>query len=186
MPRSRQFSGGFSRGRPRRKTTWSLGPGGDDLLSMDTIGFSASGQFILGSGVAPVVPELTIVRIRGYLEVGLRTADAALAGYNYVAGIGIVSGDAFSVGVTAVPKPFDDIDWPGWLWIHMSGLHAPAGALASSSADAQTTREVVVIDTKAMRKLGTNEVLFMIVQAAETGAATMDIRGGTRVLVKLP
>ncbi len=128
MPR-RPSSRGFVRG-PRRLTSWALGPGGYDIATLDRQQFTASQTLIIGSGVTPIIDNLTVVRIRGFIDFGLRSADAVLAGFNFVAGIGIVSGDAFAIGVTATPNPFDDTDWPGWLWLGSGSSRTSVAALA--------------------------------------------------------
>ncbi len=180
MPRS---SRGFARGRraPTRTSVWQLGPGGDDIVTMDVTQFTTTNTVILGSGVTPVPDPVTIVRTRGFLELNLTGAAAARDGYSWAAGIGIVQEDAFAVGVTAIPKPFEDVDWGGWLWHTMGALHAPSAGVA----DVGPNPQIVQIDSKAMRKLGFDEVAFLAVEAGETGEAIMDVRGGTRMLIKL-
>ena len=182
MPRPRGHSRGSARAS-RRLTSWALGPGGDDIITWVRIGFTSSTVQILGTGVTPVIDNLTVVRLHGVLSYTLTVADGALSGYNLAAGIGIVSLDAFTAGVASVPDPFDDIDWPGWMWHQMFSIHAPFAVIAANDAGFQ--RELK-IESKAMRKLRINEVLFMSVQAGETGAATVQVEAATRVLVKLP
>jgi len=183
MPRPRS-SRGFGRDRQRRKFQWSLGPGGDDIATLDVASKSASTTFILGAGISPTTQQLTLVRTHGHLELGLSAADAALTGFNWTAGIGICTSDAFAVGVTAVPDPFDDIQWPGWLWMASGGLHTSVGALAVG--DPSVNPVIVPIDSKAMRILRLNEILFLSVQIGEVVSATIQVRGMTRTLFKLP
>jgi len=184
MTVQRRFSRGFSRG-PRRLTSWSLGPGGNDI-DFDSVTFTSTSASILGAGVTPAVPHLTVVRIRGMLDFRLITTDVVRGGFTWAAGLGIVANDAFLVGTSALPQPFDEVGWPGWLWHNFGVMKSTVGALATSSLSAPSER--IEIDTKAMRKLRQNEVLFMIVQVGEASgsASTMDVTGVTRVLVKLP
>ena len=95
--------------------------------------------------------------------------------------MGVVSADAFAVGISAVPKPFDDIDWSGWMWHWSGALHAPT---AAQLGDPSSTR-LIEIDSKAMRKLSINDVLFAIVQVGEVGVAAMTTRIGSRILLKV-
>ena len=184
MPRRRQFSSGFNRG-VRRLTSWDLGPGQDSVGSADVTAFASTTTQLIGSGVTPfAVDNLTIVRIRGQIEFMLTAADAIRSGFGMVMGIGIVSADAFAAGVASVPNPLDDAEWPGWLWWGHADIRTSLAALAAG--DPTQNPVVIPIDTKAMRKFRLNEVLFMSVQAGETGTSTMDVRGVTRVLVKLP
>ncbi len=183
MARGRRFSSGSARAAgARRLTNWELGPGGDDLPTWDRISFTSSSQAILGSGVTPINPNLTIIRIHGTVNIALRVADASLSGFNYAMGIGVVTLDAFTAGIGSVPKPFDDISWPGWMWHHMGALHSPVGALVQDMG----AQKVLNFESKSMRKLRLNEVLMWVVQVGESGASTIDFEGATRVLVKLP
>jgi len=184
MPAKRQLSRGFGPRGPRRLTTWILGPGGDDLPTLDAISFSANTIAILGSGITPVIPALTIVRIHGHLELLFSAADVALAGFNWVAGIGVVTLDAFTAGAGSIPDLFADIDWPGWMWMATGSIHTAKGAFAVG--DPTVNPVIVKIDSKSMRKLRVNEVMFMAFETGEAPAATMTVRGMTRALVKLP
>ena len=178
MPRGRYSRGSYP-ARQRRLTAWELGPGFTDGSSQ---GFTASTSTIIGSGVTPVDPNLTVVRLRGYVELIMQAATAAVDGFSYGIGIGIVTADAFSVGVTAVPNPIDDADWPGWIWHKLGALSAPvAGGFGATPSDNQ----IIEIDSKAMRKFRLNETLFTTVQVFETGTAIMAVRSMTRVLLKL-
>jgi len=182
MPR-RPFSRGSVPARaPRRLTAWDLGPGGDDLGTLDNVSVVSDSNVILGAGVTPLIPAITVVRIRGFIEVNLVAADAALSGFNFAAGIGIVTLDAFTAGAASVPNPFSDIQWPGWLWHHLGGIHAPQEILDLNQVAAQR----IEVDSKAMRKVRLNEVMTLIMSFGETATATVNVRAATRALVKLP
>ena len=183
MPARRRSQGGFARA-PRRLTSWGLGPGQDSVGSADVTAFASTTTQLIGSGITPTIPNLTIVRIRGRMEFLLTAADAIRSGFGAVIGIGIATADAFAAGVASVPNPLDDADWPGWLWWNHVDIRTSVAALAV--ADPTPNPVVVDIDTKAMRKFRLNEVCFMSVQVGETGTSTMDVRGVTRILLKLP
>ena len=167
----------------RRKTAWDLGPGGGSIATFEVAQLTSSTSAVLGTGVTPLIPNLTIARIRGMVNLSLITADAARAGYTYCLGIGIVTSDAFSTGVSAMPNPFDDADWPGWIW-HQFGVLRSAVAAITVSGEVPDAR--IEIDAKAMRKFRTNEVLFGSVQVGETVNAAIDVAMATRLLVMLP
>ena len=179
MPRSRRSLSGFARGAPRRLTSWALGPGGDDLGTMDAQVRTTTGNIIYGSGVTPVVPNLTIVRTRGFVDMRLLSATAVGDGFNYALGLGIVTNDAFSIGVTATPNPFDDADWPGWLWHDM-------GTLKKVLGDVDGLWRRVEIDSKAMRKLRQNEVYGLYMDFAQVASGNLEVTAATRSLFKLP
>ena len=180
MARPRGFARAPVARRAKRRVAWLLGPGGDDIATLDPIAFTSSTNAILGSGVEPTIGPLVITRTRGFVEVVLTSAGAVTDGYNYAMGIGIASADAFAVGVTAVPNPFDDIDW-GWLWHHMGSIRAPFDAQADNP---DVRSQLIEIDSKAMRKLALNEVCFLAIVGGESGTATMTVRGATRMLFK--
>ena len=171
---------GFSQGRTsgkRRQTGWEAGPGS---LTMAEGTLSGSGNLIIGSGIAPVVDGLTLVRTRGDITMGLRTAGSVGDGFLVGVGIGIVTNDAFAVGVTAVPSPIDDMDWDGWLFHKLVNLFTVVG-----TEDNPVTAARIDVDSKAMRKIGINETMYLSAQGVEVGVATMAIAGITRTLFKL-
>ena len=172
------------RGRSQRRlTAWSPGPGGTDLASMRT-NIAASGTFILGTGVVPTTSALTIIRIRGHVSTRMTAATAAGDGFNLVFGIGIVTEDAFAdIGVTALPDPFEDTSWPGWMWLGNLSMHTAVGGLAIGDPTVNPVQ--MEIDTKAMRKWRQNEVIFCSVQAGENITAVVDIEMHSRMLLKL-
>ncbi len=172
MGRLRGFNrGNAPRGRNRRLTEWSLGPGDQTVNT-----FSASSLLILGLGAA-ANERLTVTRILGDLMFQLRTVVALGDGFQFTWGIGLVTSDAFAVGVTALPNPQDDMDWGGWLMHGFLPLIAPTATIGDS-AGWQIVR--IPIDVKAQRIMSPNEVLFMVVDILEigtaTGAATFDSR----------
>ena len=87
----------------RRKTAWSVGPG--DLATTAIV--STSTSIIIGSGASAALAGLTIVRIRGIINLILMSATATLDGFGYAFGIAIVTGDAFTAG--AVPDPLGEL-----------------------------------------------------------------------------
>ena len=184
MPMTRaRSSRGFARAQ-RRLTAWALGPGADTIAGLDSQQFTASGTAVLGSGATPVIPQLTVVRLRGFVNFGLSAADALNSGFACFVGIGIATLDAFTVGSGSLPNPFDDQDWPGWLWLGNQDMRTAIGAIAIGDPSVNPVR--IEVDSKAMRKLRQNEVIFMSAQVGESGVSTVDVRGFTRMLVKLP
>ena len=184
-PRPRRSSRGFAHGTPaRRLTSWALGPGGDDLPTLDVQAVSSNVNIIMGAGVTPLIPHLTVVRIHGFIEVALTAADAASTGFAFNFGIGIVSAEAFAAGITAIPQPFADIEWPGWMFHYSGSILTTNGALADGDPTDNPLR--IPIDVKAMRKFRLNEVMMLTGQFGESASATVRIRSQTRVLVKLP
>ncbi len=180
--RHRARSGGFPTRGSRRRTQWVLGPGGDDIATFDRTGFSSSASQIIGSAITPTSQEFTVVRTHGHMSLSLNTADAIRSGFNIVAGIGVATLDAFTAGSASLAIPFSDIDWPGWLWHWSGSLRTSIGALAVG--DPSVNPLVVRIESKSMRRIRVNEVLFLLVSTGETANATMDVSCMTRMLLK--
>ena len=166
---------------PRRKSSWEFGPGSTGALSI-----SSSTTALVGGGVTVSANGATLVRTRGSLQAFLKTSDAANGGFHLVFGIGIASADAFGVGVTALPNPGDDPGWPGWLYWRVFDLHSFGATIAESMGAGGLGSVQFEVDSKAMRKVGVNEVIFASVQAIELSTATMSLFFESRCLFKLP
>ena len=159
----------------RRKTAWSVGPGGTGNTP-----FSSSNGAILASVVNPTVNESTIVRIRGHFAAYLLTADAGGSGFQGAFGIGLATKSATTAGAASVPLPLDDQDWDGWLYHRYFGIHE--GELQSGPSSAIQFE----VDSKAMRKFPDPEwSCYAATQVVEIGTATMDSFFDSRMLLKL-
>ena len=164
----------------KRTVIWNDGPNSTVVQSLSAAVNTVwtLGQTALGG--------VTIVRIRGSIGLWLETATAIGDGFTRVSiGIGIVTADAFSTGVGAMPGVISDKNWGGWMFYSdlgpFIGLSVTEGENTSPLAQVR-----VPIDTKAMRKVAPNETVFGMVSAsAEIGAATLSFVGDTRMLVKL-
>ena len=166
--RQSRVRGHIGRGE-RRKTTW-VGPAIQGFVNV------ASGGSTIISSATNEEPE-TVVRVRGMVAIEAQSYAADL-GITGAFGMGIVSAEAFAIGITAVPKPFANADWGGWLVWRSFGLRfesiTQAGVLLASWS--------MEIDSKAMRKAVANEVL---VSVAESQGGAFALFDGTRVLTML-
>ncbi len=159
----------------RRRTGWEEGPG---VLTSQA--FTTSTSAILGSGQANLDDGVTVVRLRGFVELTL-SAGGALDGFAGAIGIGIVSTPAFDIGITAVPTPITEIEWEGWMWHQLFSLHSPGAFSATSTGSVLR----LPIDSKAMRKFDSQETILAVMEVTETGTTAMTVRLGTRLLLKL-
>jgi len=141
----------------RRATLWTDGPGGDDITTLDVSSFTSTTVQVLGLGISTGLRS-TIQRIRGYVSLQLTAANAIGDGFNWALGIGIASSDAFASGVGALPDPFSDKAWPGWMWMASGSIFTSVGALAVG--DPSINPVTVQIDSKAQRIWRQNEVVF--------------------------
>jgi len=89
----------------------------------------------------------------------------------------IVSDEAFAAGSAAIPRPFDDDDWGGWL-VHGYYINH----LEFQGAQSEHFAPTQDIDSKAMRKVGVNETLVWMVES-RSGAIEAAIQA--RVLMML-
>ena len=166
-----------SRGRSRRATDWNFGPGGETVGSI-----ISSALTIVGAGVGPFTDAPTLVRTRGALSLYLSGITSALDGFVYAFGLAVVTAQVFNAGAASMPDPFDDSSWDGWLFHHFGSVFSPEAALNSGGG---MSFERVVVDSKAMRKLGDNNIIAGLLSTTEVGAATMKVQFDSRILLKV-
>ena len=166
-------------GATRRRSAWTEGAGGQTNTQA-----AATFTNILGGGVITSSGEVTIVRTRGELTIGLSAATAALDGFSGAVGIGIVTTQAFNVGVTALPLPISDAEWDGWMWHQYFNVFAQSASPGFATDGGTFARYQV--DSKAMRRLEDEMTLVAVIEGTEVGTSTMNARFDSRILVKLP
>ena len=171
---------GFRRtGSTRRLTSWIIGPFGTQSVGSNT-------KSLVSTSLLGIEDGRTIVRIRGEVNVALTAAGAAVDGYDRVGlGMAVVTEQAISVGITAVPGPLTDINWDGWMWHWTGGFLSNTAFTLPSNEGPGSAR--IVIDSKAMRKFGEEMALVAVLETlGEVSAATLRTTWNTRVLEKLP
>ena len=159
--------------RSQKTTDWGVGAGGTVLTSL-----TASGSSILGAGAAPVEPK-TIVRTRGLFSASL-TVGAAGNGFFGAVGIGIVSQPAFTAGIASMPTPISEAVWEGWMWYSFFDCRTGVNPDDGSSIHR------IEVDSKAMRKVSNDDVIFAAIEVVEVGTATLEVQFDTRILLKSP
>ncbi len=141
---------------------------------------SSSSGTTLGGAISFTIPA-TILRIRGYCQASLdetkQAGDEMIVGF----AVGIVSTDAFNLGVTAVPDPSSEPEYP-WLWWGQVFLESFVAAAAEPWGISNQRLEV---DSKAMRKVKPGETLCWVAQRNAVAGAPVTILtfGQTRVLI---
>ena len=178
MPRSRNVSRFPSRSA-RRATAWSQGPA--DVGG----GASASGSSLWSASVTPAVEGLTLIRTRGIFSVTQATAGVALDGFFGAIGIQMITAEAAAIGITAIPTPLDDENWDGWLFHQYFDVRS-ATATFADGVNSGGVFARIEIDSKAMRKFPGGSVLVGVTEVVESGTATIETHGSTRMLFKLP
>ena len=112
------------------------------------------------------------------------TAAAAGDGFFGAVGLGKVSEQAAGVGVTAVPSPMDEENWDGWLWHSYFDIRAITATIADG-VNAGIAYQRLVIDSKAMRKVDSADVIVGAISVVESGTATMEMNADSRQLIKV-
>ncbi len=136
----------------------------------------AGSSVLLHNIFVPFAGGETVIRTRGLF--GYRS-DQSIADEDIMGavGIGIVSEQAASVGVTAVPAPDTDAGW-GWLW----HSYFAQSFVTEANSMVFNALQLIVIDSKAMRKVGDNERLVVVIQ--NSSATGMQLYGSIRIFSK--
>ncbi len=157
-------------GRASRRLTEWIAPANQGYVGVATGGATLNSSFSFDD------PE-TIVRTRGQISI-IPTSVAADADFVGAVGIGIVSNEAFAAGVGSIPEPFTDADWGGWFVWRSFSYHLEF----STAVGIQFPNWNFEVDSKAMRKAGSNEVAVII---AESQVGAFQISTPLRLLSKL-
>jgi len=167
-----------ARGSSRRRTGWEEGPGGTSTQSLTTAGIT-----LIGSGAQILQDGHTLVRTRGWL--GLILATNTLVGDGVIGafGIGIVSKPAFDIGITAIPGPLSEMDWEGWLYFRHFSVRS--GDVSAGFTQLNGVMAGIEVDSKAMRKVGTDEVVIAVIEHVLIGTADVRVNFDSRALYKL-
>ena len=161
----------------RRSTFWE---GGNIGLNVVGTGTNVVSTVIPESSLENV-PNSTLVRIRGSVMVAVTVGTVGAA---FTATLGIKLATAAAVAGATVEGPNTEIgsDWIWWSTVGLSvqntiGLEQPHGSVIMS--------RYIDIDSKAMRKVGLNQVLVFAAQnTVIAGTGTFEVFGGVRVLFK--
>jgi len=162
----------FRRG-PRRGTDWSAS------APQSVVNSIAAGQAAILQTFTPVAGGETLIRTRGMFSVG---SDQVAATEDYVGAVGlcVVTEQASTVGISAVPQPSTDATWGGWLWHQYYGNRFTR---IDGTGFHPFSMQEYVMDSKAMRKVGEDERLLFVVE--NVGAVGVVIFEQFRLLTKL-
>ena len=127
-------------------------------------------------------PTPTIVRTRGRVT-GYTDVSSTPGGFGALSmGMILVTNTALAAGAGAIPSPLNDVG-SDWLWIDSLSVGAsPADAIGEAA-----TVDRVIIDSKAMRKVGLNQALVFVAEWVTCeGTMVCNLCGFLRVLLKAP
>ena len=176
---------GLTRGRTivsnRRSTGWEEGPGGTTNTQLVAVGSAFTGTVLQA-----VVDGLTLVRLRGQLQLFLSAASTATSGFAGAFGIGVATNAALAVGINAVPTPITEQQWNGWLFWTPIQFHSVTATIGDG-VNAASVSQFITVDSKAMRKVPVEQSIYAALElSTEIGAATLNAFFDSRVLFKLP
>ncbi len=164
-------------GAPRQKV-WA---GGVTFPLTQLSGGVNNVQTIISEAILEGQGLPTIVRCRGWVHIQMdRSAEAAEDKAIVNFGIAVVEARALSIGVTAMPLPGTNAEFP-FLWMGIATLASPT-TLTEDEGGARFQR--LELDTKAMRKVRAGHVLVFITQVQNvTGTSEIEFWGCVRVLL---
>jgi hypothetical protein len=139
----------------------------------------AEGTVALGpTGAAATVP-LTVLRTRGQWQIELDAA-AVNERVQVAAGIIITSDEAFAAGAASVPSPQNDGE-DDWLWHG----YLTVTALQEAAVDPSFLSASGEIDSKAMRKMNSNEIMIFVAEIVNSTdqTGTLDFQYACRQLI---
>ena len=114
------------------------------------------------------------------------TQDATMtAGGIAIVTMGLIVVTSAALAASGVPQPFSNVG-SDWLWWYNSEI----GEETSSTLIGRTISvERVVVDSKAMRKVGANQALIFVAECTNgtpSGVGSANVNGALRVLLKAP
>ena len=152
----------------------------ENIGSTSATAFTATSTAVIG-GSLTLDEAWTVIRIIGEYTVRgvgtLAAGDKALIGV----GVAVVSGDAATLGGTAVPDPIGEPEYPWLYW----AVHPMAFESADVDSPSATASIRHVIDIRSMRKVKPRESLIIIAEYLDgNGAPPVDFHAARlRVLL---
>ena len=168
----RQFGG------PKRRTKWEGAQIDLGNIAIGSPGFTV----VIPETLLENDPNSTVVRVRGELMVSSDTASSSDSFGFCSVGIMLVDSKALAAGIASLQTPATDIgsDWLYWDVFNIG----EAGASHTERSILSTNRHVV--DSKAMRKVGSNQALVLVAEVVTCEGTTLaNLCGELRVLLKL-
>ena len=124
--------------------------------------FAISGEATAIGNPRDFTAPATVLRVRStitaYFDESVQVGDEL----NFTFGLGIVSTDAAALGLTAVPDPASDVEYP-WLWWGTMCLQSVLAA--GGERPWGMTAQILHVDTKAMRRVKPKESILWVIQS---------------------
>ena len=162
---------------PKRSMFWE-----GSVLDVSIVGGGSGGVEIITEAQFEQVPNPTLIRVRGVINLRGTAIGAAEARGQITMGLIVVTQKAFTAGLASMPAPATDIS-SDWLWWDTRTM-----VVQSATADEDTAlgiNRLIPVDNKAMRKIEMNQLLAFIVQNVSLNSSiTTQVSGHLRVLIK--
>ena len=159
---------------PSRRRSWA-----DRTIDQTVSGGGGNGIFDLLLN-APTVDTITVARLLINLEFTAQVTAAISHTQLITVGVGVCSAESFAVGVSAMPDPTQDTEYPsrGWLYVATKMQMVKSDALGSIEKTA-----VFDADLGALRKIDKG-ILFLWLEnnLAFGTSANVQVVGRTRAL----
>ena len=139
---------------------------------------------LFASGAQLVIDGTTLLRLRGTFTAHVSAIAAALDGFTGAFGVGIIDLQAFTTGVTACPTPIAEQDWDGWLFWETFSLKSVTATI-SDGVNSIGLYLQMPVDTKAMRKVKQDDVIYAAVEVTEAGTSQINYHFDSRLLLAL-
>ncbi len=166
----------FVRAASKRRVSWH----GAAICVSNLVQATAQRVIVISETSMETFPNPTIVRVRGGLRVSIDDASAAGARGTVVMGLIVVT--AAAQAASGVPLAFTDIG-SDWLWWYS----APIETGPVADVNWVGASHYVDVDSKAMRKVGLNEILLFVTEITNCELALQaNVHGALRVLLKAP
>ena len=162
----------------RRPTFWTGFQTSEIVLNA---GGPASFLVVITEAALENVPNPTLIRSRGEWSASM-TVSTDAAAVVVGAGLAVVDSRAATAGVASLPRPLLESDSDDWLWWGVMYLKNSVAGLT----DIMPSRSKE-LDSKAMRKIGSNEVVVAVFEAFDptaTAIVTTQVQMSARILLK--
>jgi len=167
-----------------RKMVWGNGitSGQTFTLAVNTAILHAAVDFRLAANNGIIGG--TIIRTRGAFGAVPATITTDVEAFGAI-GVGIVSGEAFDAGIASLPSPIAEGEDSRWLYHRYWNTMARVDDFSAGNATNIGFGASFEIDSKAMRKIGQNDVLVEVIEAG-AGLVSARVYWNERHLFKLP
>ncbi len=131
------------------------------------------------SAVAVINQAATLTRCRGSLVTNI-TSVATVGLVRVDVGLILATDNQVAVGITAFSDPTSDFD-AEWTW--MGQMYVVGRDTTTANNTGGISRDILQVDTKAMRKVKQNEQLVLVAVATSlTGSIGVEVGGTLRTL----